>query len=436
MIRSEDIISELSRKRLYNYQAENGLNHMSEILKVMGNPHEQLKCINIVGTHGKGSTAHTIREVLVTSGYKVGLCTSPHLVSVTERIQVNNTQISETRLFELIEHILSVCKLHGLHEPTFPMLITLAAILLFKERKVDAAIFETDIGGRLDPVNVITPVATIITTVGFEHAKQLGGTLEQIARHKLGAIKKGVPVISCIEQPTLLPLLYLNVVKHDAPCFVLNDNMHYAITGRDIKGRYIVDFYGKGLDQRYTGVVMNMLGEHQVKNTLMAIKALECLVPHGFVITSLAITMACSQLVCTGRLEYIDHNIIIDSSNNVEGIMALLTVLDKQLHHLKIKILTTPFEDKYFKMLLEGLAARSRHLYLTQSYKNPLVPDSALTDLVDDLDLWHISCIEDMYLAAEIALGELKESEVLIVTGSMKFAGSMKAFLATKLQEK
>lgn len=166
-----------------------GLANAEKIAKELGDPQCAYPIIHVAGTNGKGSVCTKIAKTLSLSGYKVGLYTSPHLLTVRERIQINGTYIAEPELADLVEHLLS------LGQMTFFEMLTFAAFLHFKNKEVDIAVLETGLGGRLDTTNIVRPILSVITSISKDHTAILGETLEEIAAEKAGIIKSGVPVI-------------------------------------------------------------------------------------------------------------------------------------------------------------------------------------------------------------------------------------------------
>ena len=175
-----------------------GLSTIRKILSGLGNPQNTYACIHVAGTNGKGSVASSLASILNQAGYKTGLYTSPHLVNFNERIQINSRPISNANVLASYKAISRVH--HGDREPTFFEFATIMAFYEFASRKVDWAIIETGMGGRLDATNIILPRVSIITNISLEHRDYLGDTLEQISGEKAGIIKPRTPVITGIRQ--------------------------------------------------------------------------------------------------------------------------------------------------------------------------------------------------------------------------------------------
>jgi dihydrofolate synthase/folylpolyglutamate synthase len=189
-----DAVAYLGQARRFGMKL--GLEPMHQLARALGSPHDRLRFIHIAGTNGKGSTAAFCESCLRAAGFRVGLYTSPHLVSVRERIQVNRSLISEADFGEGMEIVRSAA---GTQEPTFFELMTALALWYFGREKVDWVVWETGLGGRLDATNIVQPEVCIITNIGLDHQQYLGGTLAEIAAEKAGIIKSHVPVVTAVE---------------------------------------------------------------------------------------------------------------------------------------------------------------------------------------------------------------------------------------------
>ena len=194
-----------------------GLSTIKTILSGLGNPQNTYACIHVAGTNGKGSVASSLASILNQAGYKTGLYTSPHLVRFNERIQVNNRPISNRNVVASYNTIKKAH--HGDREPTFFEFATIMAFYEFARQKVDWAIIETGMGGRLDATNIIRPRVSIITNISLEHRDYLGDTLEQISGEKAGIIKTRTPVITGIRQKKAIAVVKNKAAEKSAPLF-------------------------------------------------------------------------------------------------------------------------------------------------------------------------------------------------------------------------
>src|SRR5438093_9463104 len=185
-----------------------GLENTFKLAARAGNPQDRLRFIHVAGTNGKGSTCAMLESIYRAAGLRVGLFTSPHLVSFGERIQVNRELISETEIVRLVTEMQPLLKeFPPAAHPTFFEVVTVMALRYFAEQRCDLVIWETGLGGRLDATNIVTPLASVITNIGLDHQQWLGDTLEKIAAEKAGIIKSGVPVVTAAEQPEVLAVI-------------------------------------------------------------------------------------------------------------------------------------------------------------------------------------------------------------------------------------
>jgi len=173
-----------------------GLDNINRILSYLGNPHKSYPSIHIAGTNGKGSTAAIIESILAGSGYRIGLYTSPHLVDFRERIRINGRLIDQKYITDFFGDVKDKFKSIN---PTFFEAVTALAFAYFRDEKIDLAVIETGMGGRFDATNVLTPIASVITNIGYEHTKHLGTDITKIAFEKAGIIKNGVPVVTAVK---------------------------------------------------------------------------------------------------------------------------------------------------------------------------------------------------------------------------------------------
>ncbi|MEO6434248.1 MAG: Mur ligase family protein, partial [Tepidisphaeraceae bacterium] len=221
-------LSDYERLRIVRYTSQNfDLDRMKHLLKRLGNPQEQFKTVHVAGTKGKGSTCAMVAAMLQASGYKVGLYTSPHLVDIRERIQINGTMIPTAdfaRLVRMIEPIVARSK----PTPSYFDVLTAIAFKYFAEQKVQIAIIETGLGGRLDSTNVIKPEVTAITSISKDHMAQLGNTLGMIATEKGGIFKHNVPALSVLQDPDAEASLQACADKVGAPLEIVGKQIEFS----------------------------------------------------------------------------------------------------------------------------------------------------------------------------------------------------------------
>ena len=198
-----------------------GLDNTVKLLSLFNNPQEKFYSIHIAGTNGKGSTSAMIASIFQTAGFKTGLFTSPHLVSFTERIRVNNEEITESDVVSLAEEIrFKIQDSRFKLNPTFFEFVTVMGLLYFKRKNIDWAVVETGMGGRLDATNVLLPEASVITSINYDHSEFLGNTISAIAEEKAGIIKDGVPVITSAQEPSVMDAIKKKTEEKNAGLFI------------------------------------------------------------------------------------------------------------------------------------------------------------------------------------------------------------------------
>lgn len=263
---------------LFNLQKQGikfGLNNIVRLMSALENSHSSFPSIHIAGTNGKGSTSAIIASVLRALGLKVGLFTSPHLVSFTERIRVNHEEITEYEVVHLAEEIRG--KISCLQSsdssfsPTFFEVITAMALLYFKRKRIDIAVIEVGMGGRLDATNIIIPEVSVITSIGYDHREFLGSTLKEIAHEKAGIIKEGIPVVVSSQASEVLEVIEAKAKEMNTVVYLYGRDFSSVLRRENISGIYF-DYLGNG-SFTIQDLYLPLTGEHQMQNASVAIKA-------------------------------------------------------------------------------------------------------------------------------------------------------------------
>ncbi|HEC92033.1 MAG TPA: bifunctional folylpolyglutamate synthase/dihydrofolate synthase, partial [Candidatus Atribacteria bacterium] len=287
---------------LNKYGIKLGLNNISYLLFLLGNPHKYLNIIHISGTNGKGSTAAIISSILQANGFETGLYTSPHFVDFTERMKINSQNISQEKVCELLErikpYIEEVSNTTGYNHPTFFEVITAMAFLYFYEEKVDFLVLEAGLGGRLDATNVCQPLISVITRIDYDHTDKLGSSLKEIAREKSGIIKPGKIVISSSQYVEAYKEIKKIANERNSPLFSIGKKINYQIKKTDITGSI---FNLKGIYSEYKDLYVSLIGKHQVDNAATAIATMEALRIKGLNIPTKAIRDGLGKVKWEGR---------------------------------------------------------------------------------------------------------------------------------------
>ena len=310
-----------------------GLEHTVQLLEEIGNPHKKLRLAHVAGTNGKGSTCSILTKILIDHGLKIGLYTSPHLKKFNERIKINDCQISDEYIATFFNK--NRAKINEI-KATFFETTTVMALNYFKDQLVDYAVIETGLGGRLDSTNVIIPKVCGITSISLDHMEILGDTVEKIAIEKAGIIKQGVPTFTFEQKPSVLEILREEADKKNSNLDITSENEIDVIkSGED----------GTSFNYSDLEFELPLIGDHQVKNCVLAINIAKKLLGSSF--DSSTVKKSVKTIKWPGRLEKIKNkNMYYDVAHNVEGISAMIKTISKSHADKKIIGLFSLKSDK------------------------------------------------------------------------------------------
>ncbi len=324
------------------YKAD--LNNTIALCEALGNPHRKFESIHIAGTNGKGSSSHMIASILQSAGYKTGLYTSPHLKSFTERIRVNGEEVSERFVVDFVNRIKPEIERI---KPSFFEITVVMAFEYFAQQKVDIAVIEVGLGGRLDSTNVITPELSLITNIGWDHKDILGDTLEKIASEKAGIIKHGVPVIVSERQPGISEVFMARAREENAPIDFADDSVKIEVTKQGIERVY--DIKSETIKLRH--VKLPLQGRYQEKNIKGVIRCIELLLGMRYQISEEQIREGLGKVVeqtgLKGRWQKLQDSpvVICDTGHNEDGVKEILAQL-AELDFRKLHIVWGMVKDK------------------------------------------------------------------------------------------
>jgi dihydrofolate synthase/folylpolyglutamate synthase len=476
---------------LYNlqkYGIKFGLDNISRLMSALDNPHTSFLSVHVAGTNGKGSTSAIIASILKTAGFKVGLFTSPHIISFTERIRVNGEEITENEVIELAEEIKDIVVHLGDFSPTFFEVVTAMALLYFKRKKVDIAVIEVGMGGRLDATNIITPEISIITNVSYDHNEFLGDTLKEIAHEKAGIIKKGVPVVASYQESEAMKVIEQKAIEKNSELYLYGRDFSSVLKRNDSSG--ICFDYSSGDSFTINNLVLPLAGEHQMQNASVAVKAATIVLNNNMVkgrngetengrdrtVNSLIhrftdlpiqeehnIKLIRNGLAATrwpGRLEIIkeDPPMLIDGAHNPAAAIALSKALKKFSHgkDKRIILVLGIMGDKDARGIMEPLLPLASEIILTApAYSRSASPEK-LAGIAASLGFFDVRIAPTMKDAVEMATEDsyklqvtsykLKDnknsifethnsklnSPVIVITGSFYTIGEAKEVLGQK----
>ena len=394
------------------------LKRMEKVVEILGHPEKSFKSVHVAGTNGKGSTSTYLKSILAQAGFKVGIYTSPYVVKFNERIAINDEYISDDDLVKYANILYPLTEKMLLEDETvtFFEVLTLMSFLYFKDNQVDYAIIEVGLGGLLDATNVIVPEISVITNISYDHMKQLGNTLESIALNKLGIVKDNVPLITSIENINLFPLFSEVTSAHNSRLKIVNfANVSEIEVKETTKFRYNENYYE-----------LKLTGYHQVKNACLAIEVIRALrLINNIKISEDNIKEGLKNAFWPGRFEIFNKNIVLDGAHNIGGIEALIKSVKMVFPDKYIKCLFSVMRDKEHKKIIEELDNFCDELYFTE-FEYQRRADAE--ELFLESSHYHKSFHKD-YKDIFFKLKDLKDNEVLIVTGSLYFISEIRKLL-------
>ncbi len=398
-----------------------GLDTARQLDTAFGNPHSRYPSIHIAGTNGKGSTAHTIAAILQSAGYKTGLYTSPHLVDFRERIRVDGKMIPQEMVCDFVERFRS--KQMGCHPSFFELTMTMA-FEHFAREKVDVAVIETGLGGRLDSTNIINPIMSIITNISFDHTAFLGNTLAEIATEKAGIIKSGVPAIIG-EAEGAIKEIFLNKAQEErAPIYFADEHRPNFSIEKD-NDRFIYK------DTMFGDITGELTGDCQPKNAATILTAVNRLKENGWDITSIAVKNGFAN-VCTltglaGRWMTISDtpHVICDTGHNVGG----WEYISRQLSSItgRKHLIIGFVNDKDINKILDLMPTDACY-YFTQASIPRALPAEDVAALASTKGL-HGNTYPSVTEAYKKALDNAAESDTIFIGGSTFVVADLLAYI-------
>jgi len=412
----------------YNHTTFN-LTRMQKILSGVGNPHRRFRSIHIAGTKGKGSTATMLANMLTGCRYKVGLYTSPHVVDMRERIQIRNEMIPEADFVRLLNKLVpTVRRLSAVqtNKPTFFEIITAMAFMYFAEQRVDFAVVETGLGGRLDSTNLIKPEVCGITTIGLDHTHQLGNTVAKIAAEKAGIMKSGVPVISVSQVQEAKKVLSKTARQVQAPI---------KYTGEDIEFSY--RFESSRASGPHTRICLNtprsryehlpvpLPGEHQAINCGLALAIIDTLKAQGHEIDDALVLEGLQKTQLPGRMELVcrDPRILIDGAHNPPSVEALMKTIGPHISYDSMVVIFGCAADKDIDGMLDQIALGADKVIFTKNGSMRSADPEDLTMRFEERTGRMAQCTSTARDAIRVAASVATRGDLICVTGSFYLAG-------------
>lgn len=392
------------------FGARFGLETTRALAERAGSPQQQLRFIHVAGTNGKGSTCAMLESIYRAAGLRVGLFTSPHLVSFRERIQVNRQLISQADLVRLFTELRPLLPT----DPTTPItlfeFVTVLALRYFAEQKCDLVIWETGLGGRLDATNIVTPLASVITNIGYDHQQWLGDTLEKIATEKAGIIKPGVPVVTAAEQ-----LAVLRVIETTA------QQNHAALTR-----------VGATTDHLPPNA---LLGAHQKINAALALATVAILQPQ-LPVNAAAIKHGLETVRWPGRLQLLTRpdgqRVLLDGAHNIAGVEVLRAALWEHYSETPITLIMGMLGDKDWRTMCEILSPLAARILIVPVSSERTAAPLALAEVCRAVNP---SADVQSSPSLEAALQTATRDTFVVIAGSLYLIGAALALLDPEFRD-
>lgn len=406
--------------------------HTRELLSRLGNPQEGIKIIHVAGTNGKGSVCAYLNAMLLAGGKKTGLFTSPHLVRINERFQINGEDVSDEQFLDAflkVEKAAKEYEAEGEGHPSYFETLFLMGMLIFKEAGVEYLVMETGLGGRLDATNVVEkPLACIITSISRDHTEYLGDTLEAIAGEKAGIIKAGVPVIYDASQPGPASVIAAKAKEMGSPAWPMEPSF-YEMKTQSREGITFTFVYPGG---EKAELVIPYVAKYQMMNASLAFYTMHILQDvHDIPKNVLAEGLSKIKWPC--RMEMAAPGVIIDGAHNEDGIAQFVSTAGYFAKENEITILFTAVADKHYHEMIgeicEGI--HPSHVVATQIDGSRVVPAEVLAEDFRKAGCTDVCAEPEIGAAYEKALGK-KGSGMLFCVGSLYLAGELKAYLAKR----
>ncbi len=396
------------------YKAD--LKNTLALCRFLGDPQDKIKTIHVAGTNGKGSVSHMLAAILQENGYKTGLYTSPHLKDFRERIKINGEMMAEAFLVDFVEKTKEISEEI---KPSFFELTFVMALDYFAQTKVDIAVIETGLGGRLDSTNVISPLLSVITNVSFDHMDILGDSLEKIAFEKAGIIKENIPVVIGETSPETKPVFEKKAQESHAPLFFAYEKYEIISSRYETKSLELKILNKKKNEEKLINLDLN--GNYQKKNILTVLMAVD-LLQNNFSLKEENITGALANVKkitgLFGRWEiiYEKPTVVLDVAHNEDGINQLIQQIN-QIEFKHLHIIFGMVKDKEIKKVLCQFP-KDAFYYFTKAHNPRALPEDELQNMAKKFHL-HGEAFSDVNKALKTALNKSSTEDLIVVCGSV-----------------
>lgn len=412
------------------FTTKNKLSHTKECLKRLGNPEKKFRVIHVAGTNGKGSTCAFLTSIFREAGYSCGLFTSPHLVTINERFQINEKNIDDDTFlaaFLKVRALADELVAEGSYHPTYFEMLFLMGMVIFADAGVDYVMLETGLGGRLDATTAVEePAACVITSISFDHMQYLGNTIREIAGEKAGIIVPGVPVIFDGNDPEAAKVIRDQAEKLGSPWFEVKreDAEIKGITSGGIDFSVKNGYYGN------TVFSIPFIARYQVMNASLVLKTVEVL-KQQISIPEDAVKKGLLETRWQGRMETVLPGVIVDGAHNEDGVEKFVETAEHFQKEYPLTLLFSAVDDKDYTDMIRTILGRIRfrHVVVTQVGGYRKVPAEELAEIFRREGCPSAQAFEDTEAAFRAALSLKGEDGMLFCVGSLYLVGEIKELL-------
>ena len=427
---------DFERQRAVKYGEQTfKLDRMRKLMSLLGNPHESIKTVHVAGTNGKGSTVAMISSMLRSAGYAVGTYTSPHLIDIRERVQIDGHPIGKSDYVDVVRTVAKAAERLG-EQPTFFELMTAVGFCHFATQAVDIAVIEVGLGGRLDSTNVITPLVSVVTGIDLDHTKLLGATKAQIAREKAGIFKKGVPALFFEQEPEVDAVMREVAQSVGADLRIVNKDIEFSsrfCVTPDLGPHTRVCMYTKS--SRLEHVPVPLPGEHQAVNCGLALAAVDILKGFGFELPEDRLTAGLAATKVPGRMDVVSHRprILCDGAHNPAAMNALMRCVGAHVPYDSMVCIFGCCSDKDVGEMIDKVNLGADKVIFTRSANTPRATSPEdLQKLFQERSGKMSQIARSVPEAIEMAIRGVSREDLICVTGSFYVVGEALKYLSER----
>jgi len=400
------------------------LDRIGKLVRLFGNPQDNYRTIHITGTKGKGSVACMLSYILREAGFRVGLYTSPHMLDARERIQINNKMIEKAELLSLIEDLKDTIKgLKNKDKPTFFEIYTLLAFNFFSSKKVDFGIFEVGMGGRFDATNVVRPIACAIAPISFDHTRELGDDITDIAKEKAEIIKAGSECISASQDTKVMEIISDRCIREGVRLCVVGRELNYKSRSFS-EEKELFDI--RGLRNTYKNMELSLLGEHQLENGTLAVGLSEVLISRGYDISVTSIRNGIKKTNLPGRCEVVRAKpfVVLDAAHNGASAIALRETISRNFKFKKLIIILAISNNKDIEGICREVSKLADTIIITKAKTKRATPPKKIKVFLTNKNTCIAKNVKEAYTLARKKAGR---DDMILITGSFYLIGEAKA---------